>query len=66
MSLYNFEQIEFNRQHHFNAFITAIDNSSFHWHYEYEMIIVLKGSLMVFTNPKPVRLSRHYFCKRYR
>ncbi|MEH7419281.1 AraC family transcriptional regulator [Neobacillus drentensis] len=57
MSLYNFEQIEFKKQHHVNAFITAIDNSSFHWHYEYEIIIVLKGSLMVFTNPKPVLLK---------
>lgn len=57
MRAYNFEQIELESQYPVNTFITAIDNSSFHWHYEYELIIVLKGSVMVYTNPKPVKLN---------
>ncbi len=58
MSIYNFEQIEFNKLQHFNSFVTAIDNSSFHWHYEYELIHVLEGSLMVYMNPEPVLLKK--------
>jgi AraC-like DNA-binding protein/mannose-6-phosphate isomerase-like protein (cupin superfamily) len=57
MKKYNFEQIELESQYPVNAFITSIDNSSFHWHHEYEIIIVLKGSVVIYTNPKPVKLE---------
>lgn len=57
MRTYNFEQIEFENQYPVNTFITSIDNSSFHWHYEYELIIVLKGSVMIYNSPKPVKLN---------
>lgn len=59
MNLYKFEEVEIKNQHHFNSFIIAIDNSSFHWHYEYEIIVILKGSVVVYTKHKSVLLKEN-------
>lgn len=56
MSSYIFETVEFKNQYPVNAFITSIQSSSFHWHYEYELIVVVKGSIRVSVNPKPITM----------
>ena len=56
MSIGDFERIESNNLYLFNSFVTEIENSSFHWHYEYELIYVIKGSILVYTNPVPVHM----------
>lgn len=58
MSLYIFETVELKNQYPANIFITSIGNSSFHWHYEYELIIVLKGSIIVNTTPKSIVMKK--------
>ena len=47
MSRYTFETIEYKRNSHVKAFLASIQSSQFHWHYEYELLIVLKGSIRV-------------------
>ena len=47
MSSYIFESIECKNELPVTGFITGIKNSFFHWHYEYELISVLKGSITV-------------------
>lgn len=42
-----FEIIEYERRMPAKVFITSIDKSSYHWHYDYELLVVLKGSLQV-------------------
>ena len=57
MLSFNFEQVEYNNAFPFNAFVVSIDNSSYHMHAEYEILILLKGSLLLFLNSKPVELQ---------
>ena len=59
MSLYIFETVELKNQYPANIVITSIGNSSFHWHYEYELIMVLKGSIIVNTTPKPIIMRKN-------
>ncbi|WP_077612478.1 cupin domain-containing protein [Clostridium sp. Marseille-P2415] len=56
MSSYIFETVEFKNQYPVNAFVASIQSSSFHWHYEYELIVVLKGSITISVSPKPITL----------
>jgi AraC-like DNA-binding protein len=56
MSSYIFETVEFKNQYPVNAFAAFIQSSSFHWHYEYELIAVLKGSITISVSPKPITL----------
>lgn len=58
MSSYIFENVEFKNQYPVNAFVTSIQSSSYHWHYEYEMIAVLKGSITMSVSPKQITLSK--------
>lgn len=58
MSSYIFENVEFKNQYPVNAFVTSIQSSSYHWHYEYEMIAVLKGSITMSVSPKQITLNR--------
>jgi len=46
-----YEAIECDKNIPANVFITSIEKSSFHWHFEYELILVLKGSIQVTTGP---------------
>ena len=57
MKNYIFEAIEQGEQYPVKAFVASIEHSSFHWHYDYELILVLKGSLSVNAGPKPVILE---------
>lgn len=47
-----FESIEHGEKYPANIFVTSIDHSSFHWHYDYELILVLKGELLINISPK--------------
>lgn len=53
MNSYIFETIEYEKKIPAKVFITSISKSDFHWHYEYELILVLKGSLAVNASPVP-------------
>lgn len=57
MKSYIFEAIEHGKKYPAKVFVTSIEHSSFHWHYEYELILVLKGTLSVNASPKPVVLE---------
>ncbi|WP_124066118.1 AraC family transcriptional regulator [Clostridium sp. E02] len=57
MKPYIFEAIEHGKKYPAKAFVTSIEHSSFHWHYEYEIILVLKGSILVNASPKPTTLE---------
>jgi len=52
MSSYIFEVIEHEEKYPAKVFVTSIEHSTFHWHYDYELILVLKGSLIVNASPK--------------
>ncbi len=47
MSTYSFETIEYKKIPSVNAFVTSIENSVYHWHYQYEIFMVLKGSVRI-------------------
>lgn len=57
MESYIFEAIEMEKEYPAKIFIASIDRSDFHWHYEYELILVLKGKLQVGIYPEPVVLK---------
>lgn len=57
MNNYNFELIECNNFRNAKVFITSIKYSNFHWHYEYEFVLVLKGSVKINTRPEAVVLQ---------
>lgn len=57
MDSYIFEAIEMEKEYPAKVFVASIDRSDFHWHYEYEMILVLKGELQVGIYPEPVTLG---------
>lgn len=54
---YLFEAIENRVIYPAKVFLASINHSSFHWHYEYELILVLKGSVSVNSDQKPVVLE---------
>lgn len=45
--MYVYETIHYEKNVPVKVFISSIRHSSFHWHSEYELIFVLKGSLMI-------------------
>lgn len=47
MSLYNFETVDYDKQYPANVFVTHIGLAEFHWHYEYEICFVLKGTVKI-------------------
>ena len=47
MNNFIFETIEHSKKLPLKAFTTSIDYSTFHWHFEYEIILVLRGSITV-------------------
>jgi len=59
MSSYIFETVEFEKKYPVNAFVASIQSSSFHWHYEYELLAVLKGSITVRVNSRMLVLKKN-------
>lgn len=45
MNSYIFENIDHGIQFPAKIFVTSIEQSSYHWHYDYELILVLKGAI---------------------
>lgn len=52
-----FEPIEHSGFFPAKVFVTAIDNSGYHWHYDYELVVVLKGHLQVLCKPNPFAMG---------
>lgn len=48
MESYIFESIEHQKELPIKVFMTSIDSSCFHWHYDYEIVLVLKGSIVIY------------------
>jgi AraC-like DNA-binding protein len=57
MNAYIYESIEIPQNRSFKTFITSIEHSGYHWHYEYELILVLKGGLLINTHLGESRLN---------
>lgn len=57
MLSYIYESIEMKKDYSVKCFLAAIEKSDFHWHYEYELIVVLKGSIAIGARPEPVVLE---------
>lgn len=53
MSSYIFETVDYDKKYPANVFVTHIGNSQFHWHYEYEICLVLKGSIKIIYDSEP-------------
>lgn len=47
MNSYIFETIEHHKENPAKIIITSIDHSDYHWHYDYELIMVIKGELIL-------------------
>lgn len=56
MCSYIFEAIEHGSKCPVKVFITSIDHSSYHWHYDYELILVLKGEVLINTRLGQIHL----------
>ena len=57
MSSYIFETVDRRESFPANVYITSIRNSSLHWHYEYELIMVLKGNIRVQKSAQSLELK---------
>ena len=47
MNSYIFETIEHHKENPAKIIITSIEHSDYHWHYDYELIMVIKGELIL-------------------
>lgn len=47
MNSYVFEAIQHDKKFPAKIFVTSIGESSYHWHYDYELMLVLKGSVIL-------------------
>jgi AraC-like DNA-binding protein len=52
-----FEKIEHQRQVPAKVFITQVESCRLHWHYDYELLVILSGNLRVFSGPEPFVMS---------
>lgn len=57
MTLYSFESINHNNTFPIKIFHTKIVSSSFHWHYDYEILLVLKGKIKVHDQAQTYKAS---------
>lgn len=57
MCSYAFESIEHEAKCPVKVFITSINHSRFHWHYDYELILVLKGEVLINTSLGQIHLQ---------
>jgi AraC-like DNA-binding protein/mannose-6-phosphate isomerase-like protein (cupin superfamily) len=51
-----FESIEHKRAYPAKVFVVNLGSSRLHWHFDYELMVILKGSLQVFCGPDPYSL----------
>jgi AraC-like DNA-binding protein/mannose-6-phosphate isomerase-like protein (cupin superfamily) len=51
-----FESVEHKRAYPANVFVVNLGSSRLHWHFDYELMVILKGSLQVFCGPEPYSL----------
>lgn len=58
MSYSIYESIKDNKASLVNAFVTPIESSAFHWHNEYELIGILKGSIQVRVQSEVIILKQ--------
>lgn len=58
MSSYVYEIIEHETGEP-NIFVTSIGHSSYHWHYDYELILVLKGSVLLSVGAEVMQLEEN-------
>ena len=61
MCAYIYETVQHDVENRIKLFTTAIDYSGFHWHYDYEFILVLKGSLEINENADEFVLQKGDF-----
>jgi AraC-like DNA-binding protein/quercetin dioxygenase-like cupin family protein len=52
MNTYMYEAIEHDKNFPAKVFTTSIDKSTYHWHYDYEIMLVLKGSVCLSIWPE--------------
>ncbi|HBY71212.1 MAG TPA: AraC family transcriptional regulator [Lachnospiraceae bacterium] len=52
MNSYIFETIEHHKESPAKVIITSIDHSDYHWHYDYELIMVVKGEIILSVLPE--------------
>jgi AraC-like DNA-binding protein len=46
-----YEKIDHKQSYPAKIFITRLESSRLHWHYDYELLVVLKGSLQIYSGP---------------
>ena len=49
-----FEPIEHELLAPAKIFVTGMESSHYHWHYDYEILVLLKGRLQVLCGPSPM------------
>lgn len=52
MNTYMYEAIEHDKNFPAKVFIASIERSCYHWHYDYEIMLVLKGSVQISLWPE--------------
>jgi len=52
-----FETVSHNKAFPAKIFMTQISRCAFHWHYDYEIILILKGTVTVYCGAEPTTLS---------
>ena len=53
-----YESITNNQTFPVNIFVAPVQSSTFHWHNEYELIGILKGSIMMRVQSEVIRLKQ--------
>lgn len=52
-----FENVDHNKSFPAKIFVTQVSRCAFHWHYDYEIILILKGSVTVYCGSEPITLK---------
>ena len=52
-----YETVSSNQTFPVNVFVAPIENSTFHWHNEYEMIGILKGTINIRVSSESITLN---------
>lgn len=58
MNAINFEMVEHDKKYPVKSFVTSISYSEYHWHYEYEWLAVIKGSIVINTTPQSFTMHK--------
>jgi len=57
-----YERVEHLRSSPAKVFVTQINHCNFHWHYDYEVVLMLKGAVTVYCRDESFRLSAGDIC----